>query len=334
MPSPLQGSWLWPANRGARAASGPRDQAAVPRDHTFDKLFDAEEQRRRRARSQSSRRSEKVFPAPRRAEAVRAEHRSQPVQGPSLREAAAAAREAALRVEPPERRPLPGRAEELGPGERLVLGLDCDEVLPGLLLANGRTVKAVAYMRELRVTHVINTASRDVWLPSEKLSNIGIDLFQFHVDDVPSANIAPFFRCVCCAHVGSVWCGGDKHILCGKTSLWYGFRGIDLWLLLEVWVEKTLGIGGRVKPTKGGAGVVWYGHDSPAPQAGGGHGEEGGGDGRPPGGQLPGGAQQVGALHLTLHAMECTLWCTVVSPFPSRRMTPQCNGRVNFNLLA
>ena len=198
MPSPLQGSWLWPAHRGARAASGPRDQASVPRDHTFDKLFDAEEKRRRRARSQSSRRSEKVIPAPRRQEAVRAEQRSQAaeVRGPSLREAAAAAREAALRVVPPERRPLPGRVEELGPGERLALGLDCDEVLPGLLLANGRTVKAVGYLRELRVTHVINTASRDVWLPSEKLSNIGIDLFQFHVDDVPSANIAPFFRCV------------------------------------------------------------------------------------------------------------------------------------------
>ena len=95
-------------------------------------------------------------------------------------------------------------------------------------------------MRELRVTHVINTASRfssilnlphdhcnnfdsinltntncivyftnnhlkpkilvialfcrDVWLPTEKLSNMGVEVFQFHVDDVPSANIAPFFR--------------------------------------------------------------------------------------------------------------------------------------------
>jgi len=55
-------------------------------------------------------------------------------------------------------------------------------------------VKTVAYMRELRVTHVINTASRDVWLPTEKLSNMGVELFQFHVDDVPTANIAPFFR--------------------------------------------------------------------------------------------------------------------------------------------
>ena len=35
---------------------------------------------------------------------------------------------------------------------------------------------------------------RDVWLPTEKLSNMGVEVFQFHVDDVPSANIAPFFR--------------------------------------------------------------------------------------------------------------------------------------------
>merc|ERR1712080_259924 len=51
-----------------------------------------------------------------------------------------------------------------------------------------------AYMRELRVTHIINTASRDVWLPEEKLSNIGVELFQFHVDDVPTANMAPYLR--------------------------------------------------------------------------------------------------------------------------------------------
>jgi len=40
------------------------------------------------------------------------------------------------------------------------------------------------------VTHIINTASRDVWLPVEKLTNLGLDMFQFHVDDVPGANIS------------------------------------------------------------------------------------------------------------------------------------------------
>ena len=115
--------------------------------------------------------------------------------GQELREAAECLREELLVVaKPPDRRALPGQSQVLGSAERLALGLDCDEVLPGLILASGRTVKTVAYMRELRVTHVINTASRDVWLPTEKLSNMGVELFQFHVDDVPSANIAPFFR--------------------------------------------------------------------------------------------------------------------------------------------
>ena len=111
-----------------------------------------------------------------------------------LIKAAKAVLEDALQLRPPEQRPLPGRVEPLGPSERLALGLDCDEVLPGLMLASGKTVKNAAYMRELRVTHIINTASRDVWLPTEKLTNLGVELYQFHVDDVPSANISPYFR--------------------------------------------------------------------------------------------------------------------------------------------
>ena len=43
------------------------------------------------------------------------------------------------------------------------------------------------------VTHIINTASRDVWLPVEKLSNLGVKLIQFHVDDIPTANISAYF---------------------------------------------------------------------------------------------------------------------------------------------
>ena len=32
--------------------------------------------------------------------------------------------------------------------------------------------------------------------PVEKLTNLGLDIFQFHVDDVPSANIAAYFPAV------------------------------------------------------------------------------------------------------------------------------------------
>jgi len=88
----------------------------------------------------------------------------------------------------------PGRLEIQSPSERVICGLDCDQVLPGVILASGKAVKNFGYMSQLRVTHIINTASRDVWLPAEKLTNLGVEMFQFHVDDVPSANIAPYFR--------------------------------------------------------------------------------------------------------------------------------------------
>ena len=72
--------------------------------------------------------------------------------------------------------------------------MDCDEVMPRLILANGKTVKNVQYIKELGVTHIINTATRDVWLPGEKLTNLGVEIFQFHVDDVSAANISPYFH--------------------------------------------------------------------------------------------------------------------------------------------
>ena len=110
------------------------------------------------------------------------------------REVAEELRNDILEVCCPPSRPMPGHNFELSFMERIEFGLDCDEVIPGVILATGKTVKNVPYMRDLRVTHIINTASRDVWLPVEKLSNLGVEMFQFHVDDVPSANIAPYFR--------------------------------------------------------------------------------------------------------------------------------------------
>ena len=91
-------------------------------------------------------------------------------------------------------RPLPGRSQPLSHSQRLEIGVDCDEVIPRLILANGKTVKNAQYIKELGVTHIINTASRDVWLPVEKLTNLGVEIFQFHVDDVSSANISTYFH--------------------------------------------------------------------------------------------------------------------------------------------
>lgn len=196
MPSPLTSLWRCPASphsQASRAVSRPRDVPA-----NIDRLFE-ESQQRRRARSCSYRRNERVFCEAKKEVVVcqvsrRDTVRQSSSRGTSRREVAETLREEVLCVPTPERRPLPGRLEPLSACERQVLGLDCDEVLPGLILASGKTVKTVAYMRELRVTHIINTASRDVWLPVEKMSNMGVELFQFHVDDVPSANLAPYFR--------------------------------------------------------------------------------------------------------------------------------------------
>ena len=49
-------------------------------------------------------------------------------------------------------------------------------------------------MSMITITTMTMRRHRDVWLQTEKLSNMGVELFQFHVDDLPSANIAPFFR--------------------------------------------------------------------------------------------------------------------------------------------
>ena len=55
-------------------------------------------------------------------------------------------------------------------------------MLPRHLLASGRTVKNVAYLRDLGVTHILNTASRDVWLPVEKLTNLGLQACIYCID--------------------------------------------------------------------------------------------------------------------------------------------------------
>ena len=112
----------------------------------------------------------------------------------SWQEVADAARTETLRVSCESYRALPGRTQLLSLAQRLQAGLDCDEVMPGIILADGKTVKNVQYLKEIGVTHIINTASRDVWLPVEKLTNLGIKIFQFHVDDVSSATISTYFR--------------------------------------------------------------------------------------------------------------------------------------------
>jgi len=226
MPSPLAGGWRWPASpkhQQQRSKSKPKEIIPI----NFDKLFEDEKLRRR---AKSCHRSERVFDKkdisviteqtyrnidlstkylPQEEESLcyqppgKPRNRTQPQSflqklarrgEKTPREVAEDLRQEVLTTCCLSSRPLPGRTVSLAHMERIELGLDCDEVVPGVLLATGKTVKNVSYMRELRVTHIVNTASRDVWLPVEKLSNLGVEMFQFHVDDVPSANISPYFR--------------------------------------------------------------------------------------------------------------------------------------------
>lgn len=220
MPSPLAGgtSWLRSPSQ-QRCKSKPKEVLVT----NFDKLFEDDRVRRR---ARSCYRTEKVFgrgeeaelsasspvPVPGcRVEGVAPQVTSYRVvdrsggrslldrisgkqKQKSVKEVAEEVRAAALQVCCDPGRPLPGLPGVVTPAQRLQCGLDCDEVLPRHLLASGRTVKNVAYLRDLGVTHILNTASRDVWLPVEKLTNLGLQIFQFHVDDIPSANISAYFQ--------------------------------------------------------------------------------------------------------------------------------------------
>jgi len=127
MPSPLSSGWLWPLSGGGRAPSrailaGTREKSEPKLETKFDRLFEEEHQRRRRARSQSSRRSEKVFSVTKQ-DAIESKEKNKAIYtglairgsseptGHKLRETAACLREEVLQVAPPERRPLPGQAQ-------------------------------------------------------------------------------------------------------------------------------------------------------------------------------------------------------------------------------
>jgi len=230
MPSPVAGGWRWPTSprqQQQRSVSRPKEVTTT----NFDKLFDDEKLRRR---AKSLHRTDRVFDKKDisviNTEICRNTDISEGFRSPSKehearhlpsgnhyriteratshsflqkltrrtskspREVAEEVRNDILEVCCATSRCMPGHNDALSSMERIELGLDCDEVIPGIILSTGKTVKNVPYMRRLGVTHIINTASRDVWLPVEKLSNLGVEMFQFHVDDVPSANLTPYFR--------------------------------------------------------------------------------------------------------------------------------------------
>lgn len=92
-----------------------------------------------------------------------------------------------------EHRVMPGFHSTTNWEERKAIQIDCDKVYPGILLANGETIKNINYLKNIGVTHVLNTAEKHVQVNPAKYPLHGISYFGFHVDDHPSSNISRFF---------------------------------------------------------------------------------------------------------------------------------------------
>jgi hypothetical protein len=65
-------------------------------------------------------------------------------------------------IDPPEKRMMPGVPVYKDSIERMRMGMDCDEVYPGIIIGTGPTVKNLKYLTKLGITHVLNTAENDV----------------------------------------------------------------------------------------------------------------------------------------------------------------------------
>lgn len=75
-------------------------------------------------------------------------------------------------VDPPPVRMMPGAPVYRHVDDRLKMGLDCDEVFPGIYLGTGPTLRNMKYLRKLGITHVINTAENDgLRIPQPTLRN-------------------------------------------------------------------------------------------------------------------------------------------------------------------
>jgi len=97
-------------------------------------------------------------------------------------------------IDPPERRMMPGMPVYKDVPERMRMGLDCDEVYPGIIIGTGPTVKNLKYLVKLGVTHVLNTAENDVNISPGRYAKEGITYKGFRLPDLPQSDIYQYFR--------------------------------------------------------------------------------------------------------------------------------------------
>lgn len=99
-----------------------------------------------------------------------------------------------MNIEPKEKRMMPGLPVYRDYSQRLRLGLDCDEVYPGIIIGTAETVKNIQYLQNIGVTHVLNTAENDVRINPQRFRDKGIIYKGFSCPDLPQADIAQFFE--------------------------------------------------------------------------------------------------------------------------------------------
>merc|ERR1712027_69001 len=96
-------------------------------------------------------------------------------------------------IDPPERRMMPGMPVYRDMPERMRMGMDCDEVYPGIIIGTGPTVKNLKYLVKLGVTHVLNTAENDVNISPGRYAKEGIMYKGFRLPDLPQSDIYQHF---------------------------------------------------------------------------------------------------------------------------------------------
>jgi len=93
-----------------------------------------------------------------------------------------------------EHRAMPGFRSSTDYDERRSMRVDCDKVFDGIIIGNGETICQIDYLKEIGVTHVLNTAESHVVVNPAKYGCHGIQYYGFHVDDLPCSNISRYFH--------------------------------------------------------------------------------------------------------------------------------------------
>jgi len=89
---------------------------------------------------------------------------------------------------------MPGFKSATDFDERRSLRVDCDKVFNGIIIGNGETICNITYLKNIGVSHVLNTATEHVVVNPEKYPAYDIKYHGFHVDDLPEANISRYFH--------------------------------------------------------------------------------------------------------------------------------------------